>query len=159
MASILCLGLTFEVFSLDLLHIDFHPLWCIFMILPCQHSVTVWNINNGFNLHFFWLYHIVRMTRIPWWIVNDEAALDFYPVGENHLWLTSFHINLEQEVKGCIYLAAPALKVGCESDGVSPCRAWWELFCCSISYRSGSSPLFKLSWEFFSFQAHWLANE
>ena len=40
------------------------------------------------------------MTRIPWWIVNDdEAALDFDPVDENNLGLTSFHINLEQEVK------------------------------------------------------------
>ena len=48
---------------------------------------------------------------------------------------------------------------GGEINGVSPCRAWWELFCCSISCRSGSSPLIKLSWEFFSFQAHWLANE
>ena len=35
---------------------------------------------------------------------DDEAALDFDPVDENHLGLTSFRINLEQEVNGCIYL-------------------------------------------------------
>ena len=46
------------------------------------------------------------MTRVHRWIVNnDEAALDFDPVDENHLGLTSFHIDLEQEVNGCIYLA------------------------------------------------------
>ena len=31
-------------------------------------------------------YQIIRMTRIHRWIVNnDEAALDFDPVDENHL--------------------------------------------------------------------------
>ena len=156
MASILCLGLTFEVFSMDSLHIDFHSLWCIFVILPSQHSVTGWHFKYGFISYFFWLFQIVRMTRIPWWIVSeDEAALDFDPVDENHLGLTSFHINLQQEVNGCIYLASAF----CESDGRSPCRAWWELFCCSIACRSGSSPSIKISWKSFRSRLIDEANE
>ena len=42
-------------------------------------------------------YQIIRMTRVHRWIVNnDEAALDFDPVDENHLWLVGLSINLKK---------------------------------------------------------------
>ena len=45
------------------------------------------------------------MTRIPWWIVNDdEAALDFDPVDENHLWLVGISINLKKNENCGIHL-------------------------------------------------------
>ena len=59
-------------FIMDLLHIFIHwlspiALWRIFMIVPCQYSVTVWHFKNWFISYFFWLYRIVRIRdgRLP----------------------------------------------------------------------------------------------
>ena len=50
-------------------------------------------------------YQIIWMTRVHWWIVNDdEAALDFDPVNENHLGLVGLSINLEKNENCWIHL-------------------------------------------------------
>ena len=152
MASSLCLGLTFEVFSMDLLHIYIHwlspiALWCIFMIVPCQYSVTVWHFKNWFISYFFWLYRIVRMTRIPWWIVNDD---DWWGCSAGCTWLWPGRwkpsLNpwpLHQPEEEWELLDSPTRGMFFWISWIknSPCKAWWELSCYSILCRSGSSPL------------------
>ena len=50
-------------------------------------------------------YQIIWMTRVHRWIVNnDEAALDFDPVDENHLWLVGLSINLKKNENCWIHL-------------------------------------------------------
>ena len=50
-------------------------------------------------------YQIIWTTRVHWWIVNDdEAALDFDSVDENHLWLSGLSINLEKNENCWIHL-------------------------------------------------------
>ena len=50
-------------------------------------------------------YQIIWMTRVHWWIVNDdEATLDFDPVDENHLWFVRLSINLKKNENCWIHL-------------------------------------------------------
>ena len=45
------------------------------------------------------------MTRVHRWIVNnDEVALDFDPVDENHLWLVGLSINLKKNENCWIHM-------------------------------------------------------
>ena len=120
MASILCLGLTFEVFSVDLLHIDFH--WFSPIVMHF-HDFTLPAFCHSLTFQL-WIHFIFLLT-LPDSPNDQDPLMDCqWWWGRTWLWPDRWKPSRAHQLphrpgaRSCIYLAA---------DFKGRLSKWWKL--------------------------------